>query len=226
MPRVITLDGPSGAGKSTLGAALAKVLGWAFFDSGLAYRGVARIAIERQVAVSDVQTLSLLATELKLEVDRGTLKVGELEPGNLQARTTAEFASRIATRPELRRVLTTRIQRLIEGHSCVVAGRDAGSAIFPQAPLRVSSAHHSTYERCAEQPRVLMGFPKRQSPSSVAINKIGRAVPPRFSPRQVLSFSTPPARLRARPLRPCTTSHRSVSWPLAPLVRAMRFYGP
>ena len=39
---IVTLDGPSGAGKSTLGMALAKVLGWTFFDSGLAYRSMSR----------------------------------------------------------------------------------------------------------------------------------------------------------------------------------------
>jgi hypothetical protein len=77
---VITLDGPSGAGKSTLGAALAKVLGWTFFDSGLAYRGVAGTAIVQGVAISDIRTLSLLAAELKLKLDGGTLKIGDLEP--------------------------------------------------------------------------------------------------------------------------------------------------
>lgn len=134
---VITLDGPSGAGKSTLGTALAKVLGWTFFDSGLAYRGVAGIAIAQGVAVGDIRTLSLLATELKLKVDGGTLKIGDLEPRQLQDRATAEFASGMATQPEVRRVLTSRMQRLIAGHHCVVAGRDAGTVISPEAPLRV-----------------------------------------------------------------------------------------
>jgi CMP/dCMP kinase len=131
------LDGPSGAGKSTLGTALAKALGWTFFDSGLAYRGVAGIAITQGVAVGDIRTLSLLATELKLKVDEGTLKIGDLEPRQLQGRATAEFASCMATQPEVRRVLTSRMQRLIAGHPCVVAGRDAGTVISPEAPLRV-----------------------------------------------------------------------------------------
>jgi CMP/dCMP kinase len=135
--RVITLDGPSAAGKSTLGAALAKALRWTFVDSGLVYRGLARIAIELKVDVSDIQTLSTLATGLELKVDGGTLKIGDLEPGQLLGRATAEFASSMATEPEIRRVLTTRMQRLIAGHPCVVAGRDAGTAISPEAPLRI-----------------------------------------------------------------------------------------
>lgn len=135
--RVITLDGPSGAGKSTLGAALAKELGWTFFDSGLVYRGVARTAIELDVTVSDIQALSFLAMELELKVNEGTLKIGDLESGQLQDRAIAEFASGMATEPEVRRVLTSRMQKLIVGHPCVIAGRDAGTAISPEAPLRV-----------------------------------------------------------------------------------------
>lgn len=135
---VITLDGPSGSGKGTIGQILAQRLGWRFLDSGALYRLVALAAQNDGVALDDEAGLAKLATYLDAEFKEDAIF---LENSNVTLRLRSEecgnAASRIATLPPLRRALLERQRAFRTAPGLVADGRDMGTVVFPDAPLKV-----------------------------------------------------------------------------------------
>ena len=66
--KIVTLDGPSGSGKGTVGRLLAQVLNFNYLDSGLLYRAVAILVIEKGIALSDVSNIEEIARNMNLEL--------------------------------------------------------------------------------------------------------------------------------------------------------------
>jgi CMP/dCMP kinase len=132
----ITLDGPSGVGKSTIGSAIASRLGWYYADSGLAYRALGALSRD-ECSRGELTALLRIAGELTLDFSDRELvarSTGELD---LHCELTSSLASEIAEHPEIRAILTRKLQTLLDGKHCVVVGRDAGTAIAPRALLKV-----------------------------------------------------------------------------------------
>ena len=135
---VITIDGPTASGKGTLAATLAARLGWHQLDSGLLYRATALAAQRLGVAATDEPGLAQVAAGLQLRFDgERVLLAGADVADELRQEQVGSMASRIAAWPAVRAALQA-LQLGFQALPGLVAdGRDMGTVIFPNAPLKV-----------------------------------------------------------------------------------------
>jgi len=138
---VITLDGPSGVGKGTICARLGSELGWHILDSGSLYRLVALVASRLDVLDKTAQLVEIAENlDVKYVADRAELKVflgAEDVTDSIRREEIGVMASRIAVVPELRQALLARQRAFAQPPGLVADGRDMGSAVFPQASLKI-----------------------------------------------------------------------------------------
>ena len=135
---VITIDGPTASGKGTLAATIAARLGWHQLDSGLLYRATALAAQRQGVAADDEPGLATVAAGLQLRFDgERVLLAGEDVALDLRQEQVGSMASRISAWPAVRGALQA-LQLDFQALPGLVAdGRDMGTVIFPDAPLKV-----------------------------------------------------------------------------------------
>ncbi len=126
-PFAIAIDGPASSGKSTLGARLADALDLPFLDTGLLYRAVGKAVGE--AGADDAARAAAAARTLDLD--------GLADPG-LAAEAVGELASRVAVMPAVRQALL-HLQRRFAARpgGAVLAGRDIGSHVCPDAPAKI-----------------------------------------------------------------------------------------
>ena len=139
---IITIDGPSGSGKGTLCKLLADRLGFHLLDSGALYRLVALaaehhgVSAENELAVADIA--GCLDVQFKAHGD-GVQVVLEGEDVSLSIRTEicGMNASKVASLTLVRKALQERQRAFAELPGLVADGRDMGTVIFPEAPVKV-----------------------------------------------------------------------------------------
>lgn len=128
MTLIIAIDGPAGAGKSTLAKRLAAHYGLFFLDTGLLYRAVARVLMDLGEAPDSEEAAVAVSERLKLE---------DLDPERLYGEGIGNRASIAAAIPAVRKALLPVQRRLAaEGKGSVVAGRDIGSVVLPDADVK------------------------------------------------------------------------------------------
>lgn len=140
---VITVDGPSGSGKGTLSQQIAKKLGWHLLDSGAMYRILAFGAKQYKLELDDVNSLQGLANKLdvvfKENEGNSPLVIFEGHDVTQEVRTEecGSRASKIAQIPEVRKALLERQRSFRIPPGLVADGRDMGTVVFPDAPLKL-----------------------------------------------------------------------------------------
>lgn len=135
---VIAIDGPAGAGKSTVARTVADALGFTYLDSGAMYRCVALVALEAGLDVDDGAAVGELARELRIEFDgEKVLMDGRDVTGAIREPHVSAAASRVSVHPQVREALVARQRALIEVGDYVAEGRDIGTVVSPDAPLKV-----------------------------------------------------------------------------------------
>ncbi len=139
---VVALDGPASSGKSSVGAAAAKELGYRFCDTGLLYRAVTWLALHRGVASGDTKALVHLVDEIHLlDVGDGRLAhvaVHEVDrTAEVRSPEVDVAVSGYSSVPELRMALLERQRALAAGGRIIMAGRDIGTFVLPDADLKV-----------------------------------------------------------------------------------------
>lgn len=151
---VIAIDGPAGAGKSTVARAVAAALGFTYLDSGAMYRCVALAALGREADPADGAALGEMSRELEIAVGDGRVTLdGEDVSERIRASEVTELASRVSTHPEVRETMVERQRELIAAGRYVAEGRDIGTVVSPDAPLKVfliASAEERARRRAAE----------------------------------------------------------------------------
>ncbi len=136
--KVIAIDGPAGSGKSTVARAVAAKLGMPYLDTGAMYRAVAFSAIRRGIDPEDAATVAKLAREMELEVaDR--VMVDDVDATiEIRSPEVTRAVSVVAVNPEVRKELVRRQREWAEREgSGVIEGRDIGTVVFPEAPVKV-----------------------------------------------------------------------------------------
>lgn len=140
---LLAIDGPSGSGKGTVSQIIARRLGWHYLDSGALYRVLALAAENHTLALDDAESLETLAEHLDVEFALGkdgqTIILLEGEPVTEQIRSevVGNAASIVAALPGVRAALLARQRAFREMPGLVADGRDMGSTVFPDAPLKI-----------------------------------------------------------------------------------------
>ncbi|GHD26504.1 (d)CMP kinase [Parahalioglobus pacificus] len=139
---VITVDGPSGAGKGTISHMLADNLGWHFLDSGALYRVTGQACLIEGVSWDDAPAVAEIARHLAVSftrADSGEVLVAYKGQDVSRAIRTEEGgrgASTVAAIPAVRDALLARQQDFRQAPGLVADGRDMGTVVFPDAPLK------------------------------------------------------------------------------------------
>jgi cytidylate kinase len=135
---VITVDGPSGSGKGTVCALLAKQLGWNLLDSGALYRLLAFAAGNHGIDLTNEEALKQLAAHLDVQfIDKRIILEGEEVTDAIRNEQVGAGASMVASLPAVREALLQRQRAFRETPGLVADGRDMGTVVFTDAPLKV-----------------------------------------------------------------------------------------
>ena len=141
---VITIDGPSGSGKGTIAGLLAKRLGWNLLDSGALYRLLAFAAGNHGVDLSNEASLKVLAAHLDVQFiaaadgkPQRIILEGDDVSQAIRNEDVAAGASQVAALPAVREALLQRQRAFQEAPGLVADGRDMGTVVFPDSPLKI-----------------------------------------------------------------------------------------
>jgi cytidylate kinase len=135
---VIAIDGPAGAGKSTVARAVAGELGFTYLDSGAMYRCVALAAVERGIDLDDGEALGDLAEGLEIGFDGPRVLLGERDvSAEIRSPEVSAASSRVSVHPQVRAAMVARQRQLIAAGPYVAEGRDIGTVVSPDSPLKV-----------------------------------------------------------------------------------------
>jgi cytidylate kinase len=144
-PIVVAVDGPAGSGKSSVSKAASRALGYAFLDTGAAYRALTWVALENGVDTGDAAEVVELLDDFPYATtvgDHGTVvRVGDIDVTEdiREPRVTAAVSD-IARIPEVRVALNNAFRRMIaatDAPGIVVEGRDITTVVAPDAAVRI-----------------------------------------------------------------------------------------
>ena len=190
---VVALDGPGSSGKSSVGAAAALACGYRFCDTGLLYRAVTWLALARDLSASYPHAVRGLVDEVELapDADGRLARVvvdGTDHTDDVRGPEVDAAVSSISAIPELRLALLTRQRDLAAPGGIVMAGRDIGTVVLPDADLKLfldasveERARRRTEERDLD-PGQRRGRWRSSTRSGVATNST-RPAPSRRSAR-------------------------------------------
>jgi cytidylate kinase len=135
---VIAIDGPTASGKGTVAEKIAQRLGFHYLDSGALYRLTALSALRGKIALDDQPALARMAAELPCRFGAGQVWLaGEDVTTAIRAEAVGNAASRIAALPAVRQALVQLQWSFRQAPGLVADGRDMGTVIFPDAPLKI-----------------------------------------------------------------------------------------
>lgn len=154
----VAIDGPAASGKSTLGRSIAGALGWHFLDTGQMYRSVTKHALERGVAPDDAAELTRIAASLRFAFGPDALTIDGVPAGpELHSPEVDAAVSPVSAHPTVREVLVRAQRELAAGRCIVMVGRDIGTVVLPQAPVKLwltASDEERTRRRLQDQPEL------------------------------------------------------------------------
>jgi cytidylate kinase len=135
---VIAIDGPSASGKGTVAAQVARALGFHYLDSGALYRLATLAALRAGADLDREEALARLARGMDVQFRDGrTWLDGRDVTEEVRTEEVSAAASRVAARARVREALLARQHAFRVPPGLVADGRDMGSVVFPDAPLKV-----------------------------------------------------------------------------------------
>ena len=133
---IVAIDGGVASGKSAVGKRVAERLGLPFVDSGLMYRAITRLAAERGIDPGDSDAVTKLAESVDLRVDGDRVWADGVElTEGIYDTDFADALPRISAIPGVREALVAQ-QRRLGQNGVVMAGRDIGTVVFPNADYK------------------------------------------------------------------------------------------
>ena len=145
-PLIIAIDGPAASGKSTVGQQVAEQLGFLYFDTGVMYRAVTFLALQNQLDLSDEEAVGTLARDIIIEIEpptvadgrQYTVRVGDQDiTWKIREHSVNTNVSPVAAQPAVRAALTEQQRRIGRRGQVVMVGRDIGTVVMPEAPLKI-----------------------------------------------------------------------------------------
>jgi len=139
---VIAIDGPAGAGKSTLAAHLARRFGFLNLETGAMYRALALKAIENDYAFDEEAPLLALAAHTRItlepQLEGNRVLLDGMDVGRrIREQDVTSAASQISIHPQLRAWMVLQQRALGAQGGVVMEGRDIGTAVFPDAEVKI-----------------------------------------------------------------------------------------
>jgi cytidylate kinase len=145
-PSIIALDGPAASGKSTLGRTLADSLGYLFFDTGVMYRAITWIALQRDLNLGDEASVTELAQKAQIDIRPPSKADGrscdvvigdknvtwDMRDGEVDANVSV-----VSAYAGVRQALSEQQRRIGMRGKVVMVGRDIGTVVLPEADLKV-----------------------------------------------------------------------------------------
>lgn len=145
-PSIIAVDGPAASGKSTLGRKLADSLGYLFFDTGVMYRAITWVALQRCMDLRDEASITELAQKALIDVRPPSKDDGracdvvidekdvtwEVRGADVDANVSV-----VSAYAGVRKALSERQRRIGLRGRVVMVGRDIGTVVLPEADLKV-----------------------------------------------------------------------------------------
>ncbi len=137
--KVVAIDGPAGSGKSTVARGLAAALGLPTLDTGAMYRAVALAALEAGVDLADARAVAAVARAARIELEDGVTRLdGRDVSGEIRGPRVTGAVSQVSGHAPVRAVLVDRQRSWVQEHAGgVVEGRDIGTVVLPDAPVKV-----------------------------------------------------------------------------------------
>jgi cytidylate kinase len=145
-PNIIAIDGPAASGKSTIGKRLADELGYLFFDTGVMYRAVTWIALQRGMDVRDEAAVTRLAEETPIDVAPASRSDGRACDVLVEGRDITWETRRpevdanvsiVSAYAGVRREMSQQQRRIGQRGRVVMVGRDIGTVVLPEADLKI-----------------------------------------------------------------------------------------
>ncbi len=157
---VIAIDGPVASGKTAVGLNLARELGYRLVDTGMIYRAIAWLALQRGVDVDDEPAVVALTQDARFELGQPAASGGPTISVNgrditsdLRAPDVDRSVSHVSRLPSVRQAVLELQRRLADEGRIIMLGRDIGTVVLPDAPLKIyldASAEVRARRRYAE----------------------------------------------------------------------------
>jgi len=145
-PSIITIDGPAASGKTTLGRRLADSLDYLFFDTGVMYRAVTWLALQRGLGMGDEQGITALAETISIDVRPPSQEDGRACDVLVESRDITwetrqpevdTNVSVVSAYAGVRRALSIQQRKIGQRGRVVMVGRDIGTVVLPEADLKI-----------------------------------------------------------------------------------------
>lgn len=162
-PVVIAIDGPAASGKSTLAELIAQKIGYFYFDTGVMYRAVTLAALEEIEDLNNEEAVTEISNRICIEVQPPTIEDGRTMDVLVDKRDVTweirtprveQNVSRVSAYPGVRRAMTDQQRRIGLRGDIVMAGRDIGTVVFPDAKYKIyldASAEERARRRTKEK---------------------------------------------------------------------------
>jgi len=146
IPNIIAIDGPAASGKSTLALHLARELGYLYFDTGVMYRALTWVGLQRGIAMEDEEQLTRLAQNLEFDVRSPSVDDGRAYDvyvdgtdvtWDIRRQEVDANVSVVSAFAGVRAALSAQQRRIGLRGRVVMVGRDIGTVVLPQADLKI-----------------------------------------------------------------------------------------
>ena len=163
IPQCIAIDGPAASGKSTIANLIAAKIGYLYFDTGVMYRAVTWMVLQRGFSFEDEAAVTALAESIPIDVqppsvedgrDYDVLVEGEDITWEIRLPEVDANVSVVSAYPGVRTALSQQQRRIGLRGGVVMVGRDIGTVVLPEAELKIyldASAEERARRRYAER---------------------------------------------------------------------------
>jgi cytidylate kinase len=144
--RMIAIDGPAGSGKSTIAERIAELLGYLYLDTGAMYRAVTLAALRQEIDIDNEVEVTSIAQKIELDIQPPTIEDGRSYTVILDSEDVTwlirspeveAFVSQVSTYQGVRDAMTARQREIGLRGNVVMAGRDIGTVVLPDADLKI-----------------------------------------------------------------------------------------